>query len=638
MDGIVGISIIPENDLKMGKEEARILCVAISDGIKQISFRSVGELFNFIGMKENKIKRIVSSDLRRDGEFILAYMLQDEFVPVVRKEFEIENEKLPEWARDRWRWGHKEELRDKNFSTYISSRGIWYDIVFRFKKRIFEIIDLSKMCPGGLEQLSENFLGEKINDFSPNDICTSGNYDNNSAEVRAKAIIDIYKLAKKSGMEKDTIGMNCLSGFVSTLPNGWKSFKNRYPNLYEVKIDSHVAKNAGDYVRLAYGGGFLYLPEEFENKKIEDGFIIDVSSLYTSRMHSKSFEIYPQGLPRYGAGKWNAQRGFIGFQAIYCEFQLKEGMLPFIKIQNSYLYPRGKNLERSSYKCNGEWRRNRIVMVFEWKELQLFFKHYDVFYLEYIDYLEFVGTCGIYDEYINEWWEKKLHAENKSERFIAKLYQNNLPGKFASAREGEFRVPRLDESGTLFFDDKLSLNPNPGYIAVGATCLANTRRFQIENCQRVHEDGKFLYSDTDCIFGSGEIPKYLEVANDILGAYKIEGYFEWCYFQKQKRYIAKMKNGEGDIISRTGNTFKFSCAGLSERGKALFLASIGEPPYGIKNLTNLEKEFIGNIREVEDFTEGISIPGQRIAKRVKGGIVYEESTFTILGRDSIGIL
>lgn len=639
MKEIVGISIEPENDLMMGKTEAHILGIALSDGEKFIEFKSVKELFRFISNGvAGRIKRIVSSDLRRDGEFILSYMMNDGFKPIVKKEFNIEEKNLPDWAKDKWAWANKEELREKEFTIYITERGGWYDIIFRYKKKIFEIFDLSKMIPGELGELSENLLGKRVDDFSPYDISVASNFNPRILVNRATAIINIFNFARSNGMEKDTIGMNCLSFFTETLARGWKTFKSIYPNLYEIKIDSVVARNVGDYVRRAYGGGFLYLNEKFRNKRSESGFMIDVSSLYTSRMHSQSGEVYPQGQPEYGIGECKPRYGEICFQAIYCEFRIKDGKLPFIKVQNSYLYPGGMNLESSDYWCVDGWRRNRILMVLKFEELQLFLNHYEIIYMEYVDYVKFNGRCGIYDAYIDRWWEKKINAANKSERFIAKLYQNNLPGKFASAREGAFRFPEIDNSGEVYFKEMQSLNPHPGYIAVGACVLSNARVFQIKNCQKVHDDGKFIYSDTDCIFGIGSIPEYLDVAQDKLGAYKIEGFFDWCYMQKPKRYIAKMMDGAGDIISRSGNTFKFSAAGLSDRGKALFLASMGEPPLGVKNLTYLEKKFICEERTVEDFKEGLTIPGQRMARRVKGGIVYEENEFTIIGGEKNGIL
>lgn len=634
MRDIIGISILHENVPDKLRQKVNILKIGISDGEKNFSFDDFNELFGFFKVSKWRGK-IVSANLRRDGEFIISYMMNNGFKPAIKKEYEDDLGKLNHY-KDKFKWAPLELMQERDFKMFVTDKGAWYSITFKYKKKVYHIVDLMKLGANTLGELSESFLGIRVDDFSEYDVVEKDIFnDSMIVEARAKAAVLVYRklIAVTDGY--DTIGMNCLRQFVDdTFSRGWKGFRINYPNLYEIKLSESWADNAGEYIRMAYGGGYMYLNKKYLNRKSGKGFYIDVSSLYTSRMHSKSGEIYPVGIPEYGEGKCENPFGHVVFQTIECEFNLRQGKIPFIKIHNTFLYPHGVNLKTSDYYCVAGRRRHRVKLTLKWEELLLFFEHYDVRGLMYVDYVRFRARAGIFDFYIDRWWDKKVNAKNNAERYIAKLYQNNLPGKFASSDDIIFRVPR-EHNGLIGYDEKRGINHYPGYIAVGASVLSNSRVFQIKNCQKVYDEGRLIYSDTDCIFGEGEIPEYLDVDNNKLGAYKIEGKFEWAYFNGMKRYIAKMEEGEG-IESLSGSKFKFSAAGLSERGKKLFLASIGEPPRdSVRNLTFKEKKFICEGRKVEDFNCGISIPGQRTARRVEGGIIYEEGFFTILEKEGM---
>lgn len=634
MEDIIGISILCENQPDKLSLKANILKIGISDGKKNLSFDNFDELFGFFKVSKWRGK-IVSANLRRDGEFIISYMMNNGFKPAICKERDDDLGKI-KYYHDKFKWKSLELMNERDFRMFVTDKGAWYNITLKYKKRVYYIIDLMKLGANTLGELSEAFLGIRIDDFSEYEVVEKDIFkDSMIVEARAKAAVLVYRKLISSTGGYDTIGMNCLKQFVDdTFCRGWKGFRIEYPNLYEIKLEGSWANNVGEYIRQAYGGGYMYINKKYLNRKTGKGFHIDVSSLYTSRMHSRSGEIYPVGVPKYGEGKCEDSFGHVVFQTIECEFNLKKGKIPFVKIHNTFLYPHGVNLKTSDYYCIAGRRRHRVRLTFKWEELILFLEHYDVRGLIYVDYVKFRARMGVFDFYIDRWWNEKINAKSKAERYIAKLYQNNLPGKFASSDDIIFRVPRIHEK-LIGYDEKKGVNNYPGYIAVGASVLSNSRVFQIRNCQKVYEEGRLIYSDTDCIFGEGEIPEYLEVDNSKLGAYKIEGKFEWAYFNGMKRYIAKMEEGEG-IESLSGSKFKFSAAGLSERGKKLFLASIGEPPKdSIKNLTFKEKEFICEKRRIEDFNCGISIPGQRVAKRVEGGLIYEEGFFTILAKEGM---
>lgn len=55
-----------------------------------------------------------------------------------------------------------------------------------------------------------------------------------------------------------------------------------------------------------------------------------------------------------------------------------------------------------------------------------------------------------------------------------------------------------------------------------------------------------------------------------------------------------------------------------------------ELPAVPRNLTPLEQDFLSMERDFSKFDVGIEIPGKLRPKRMPGGIVLEETTFTIL--------
>lgn len=67
-------------------------------------------------------------------------------------------------------------------------------------------------------------------------------------------------------------------------------------------------------------------------------------------------------------------------------------------------------------------------------DLALFLEHYNVYNIEYHSGWKFRQKTGMFDEYIDYWANVKIDAEkqgNSALREIAKLYLNNLYGKFS---------------------------------------------------------------------------------------------------------------------------------------------------------------------------------------------------------------
>lgn len=83
-------------------------------------------------------------------------------------------------------------------------------------------------------------------------------------------------------------------------------YKDLFPDLYKIEIDEKIYgyKNAGEYIRKSYRGGWCYYVKGKENKLHYNGVTADVNSLYPSVMSSESGSVYPVGEPTFWSGNY----------------------------------------------------------------------------------------------------------------------------------------------------------------------------------------------------------------------------------------------------------------------------------------------------------------------------------------------
>lgn len=125
-----------------------------------------------------------------------------------------------------------------------------------------------------------------------------------------------------------------------------------YPNIAEYTVNVPLEfKNADEYVRKSYKGGWCYLKKGCENKIYNNGTTADVNSLYPSVMHSESGNYYPVGLPTFWSGNYIPEiaKEKYYFIRIKTRFYLKKGFLPCIQVKNTYRYKSTEWLETSDF-------------------------------------------------------------------------------------------------------------------------------------------------------------------------------------------------------------------------------------------------------------------------------------------------
>lgn len=120
---------------------------------------------------------------------------------------------------------------------------------------------------------------------------------------------------------------------------------------------------------------------------------------------------------------------------------------------------------------------------------------------------------------------------------------------------------------------------------------AYARDKTIRAAQSVYD--RFIYADTDSLKLIGyEVPEGLEIHPTHLGAWKDEGDFTNSAFIRAKTYMMTVDGKD-----------KVTCAGMPDNCKALV--------------------------NYENFHSGSTFNGKLVPRRYRGGVILEETTFTI---------
>ena len=240
----------------------------------------------------------------------------------------------------------------------------------------------------------------------------------------------------------------------------------------------------------------------------------------------------------------------------------------------------------------------------------------------------FDTSDGIFDPYIDKYFKMKLeNNHNKGLRTLAKLFLNNLYGKFSASMDSSFKVAFFDEEEVTHFSDQLESCKRPGYIAIGSAITSYARDFTIRAAQANYD--RFIYSDTDSIHleGSPEEVSGIDIHDVNLCAWKLESYWDTGLFVRQKTYIEHVTHEDGEPIEKP--FYSVRCAGMPEYCKNLFLESIGYDTDAINKdkLTEEEAEFIKKRRSLSDFKIGLKVPGKLRPKRIRGGVVLVKTSY-----------
>ncbi len=501
-------------------------------------------------------------NLKFDGEFVLYYLF-----------------------RTGWRHiASKEKFSENTFKTLISDTGLFYQIkmcVWQNGKHTntLTLLDSLKILPFSVSKIAKAFglkESKETIDYdeyrAPNHKLTPTevSYIRNDVVIVARAL----KILFDQNLNKMTQGANALFDYKNTITE--RKFERIFPTP---KYDADI--------RQAYKGGFTYLKPEYAGVELENLIGLDVNSLYPFVMHDKPL---PFGDGVFFEGEYTKDALYpLYVQSISCQFRLKEGFIPTIQIKGS------RFVDTEYLTDSGD---SSVTLCLTSLDIELLFKHYDVYDIEYHSGWKFRASCEHFKPYIDKWYAIKSEAKetnNSGLYTLAKLMQNALYGKLASAPHGKSKIPYFQDGLVKYRVSPLE-DHKAVYIPAGAFITSWARYITI--CAAQANYNRFVYSDTDSLYLLGnELPTNLFIDSEKLGAWDFEKVIKRAKFLRQKSYILEARSPKDSDYSTI-----ITCAGM--------------PKQCHSNVT------------WDNFSIGQQIPGKLAAKRVKGGVVLMDTFFT----------
>lgn len=594
-------------------------------------------------------------NLKFDGSFWIDYLLKQGYLQAYivnpSEQFSIT-------------WRREKDMYYKSFKYSISDKGQWYTITIRLGNgKYIELRDSLKLLPFSVKTIGESFkLKHRKLDMEYTGFRYAGceitpeemEYIKNDVLVVKEAIEFMFA----EGHDKLTIGSCCMEEYKNIFQQNYAySWEQLFPNLYEHKIDKKKfnATNAGEYIKKSYKGGWCYAVKGKTGKVYGNGVTADVNSLYPSMMHSESGNYYPVGQPTFfekAIPDIAFEKYF--FVRIRTRFYLKGGKLPFIQIKGSSLYRGTEALETSDVYRNGQYHRyiydgdmntvpTTVELTLTMTDYKLFLEYYDVEEFEILDGCYFEKMIELFDAYIDKYKEIKMNSKGAM-RQLAKLFLNNLYGKFASSTDSSFKVAYLKEDGSLGFREVEAHDKQPGYIAIGSAITSYARNFTIRAAQANYhgvEKAGFIYADTDSIHCdlAPEDVQGIKVHNTAFCCWKLESKWDSAVFTRQKTYIEHVV--EADLEQKEDGWhgesvepyYNVKCAGMPDKCKQLFVRSLEDEQGNPSDWHDEERMFLFDVnnkpihRTLRDFTYGLTVPGKLMPKRIPGGVLLCETTY-----------
>ena len=617
-----------------------------------IIHHSIDECFEYI-ISLNEDIMLYYHNLKFDGEFWLYFLLtKTDMKPAVCKQ---KNGMIQEFCTQR-------DMPNNSYKYIISDLGQWYEITLKVNDHYIVLRDSLKLLPFSVRVIGDSFETK----HRKLEMEYTG-YRYAGCEITAEekqyiandvlVVKEALEIMFKEGYNKMTIGACCLAEFKTQFEFG-NVYDNLFPDLSKIKLDEQVfgSKNADEYVRKSYQGGWCYVVKGKENKLYKDGLTADVNSLYPSMMYGD--HEYPVGLPKFWKGdipfdKWkNFKDQPYYFVRIRCRFYLKKDKLPFIHIRGNTNYRATDNLATSDvldkktglynrfwFDRQGQIHDSVVELTLTCKDWELFKEHYVIKDLEILDGCWFGVVSHIFDLYIATHMKAKIEAPNKAIRTQHKLLLNNLYGKMSSSSASNFRVAETDEDGNLHFYTVEANDKKIGYIPIGSAITSYARNFTIRasqlNYYGVNKRG-FIYADTDSIHCDlkPEELRGLEIHPDNLSCWKLESYWDEAVFVRQKTYIEHVTHEDGIPVEKLKKPkqpyYNVKCAGMPQKCKDLFIKSFEDlSEEDVKEYSEEEQEFLLQRKSIMDFKKGLKVPSKLLPKHIEGGLILVETTYEL---------
>lgn len=551
-------------------------------------------------------------NLKFDGEFIISYLLRNGYK-------------------------YSSSRKPKTFDTLITDTGLWYSVTVIFEKKNkkykkvtfydslkklpFKVATISKAFDLEDEKLEIDYKAYRAPGHELTD--EEKSYIVNDCRIVAAAL----KIQFAKGLTKMTNASDALNGYKEIIDK--KNFERLFP-IFPVELDSNI--------RRAYKGGFVYLNPLYKNARGLRGITLDVNSLYPSVMYNC---LLPYGYPIFFEGEPEIDDNYNLFIVrVSARFKVKPNHIPTIQLKNNNRFIQTEYITDSDvYDKNGILNDDPVELVLTSVDLQLFLDHYDIDEIDYLDGFKFKGKHGMFTEYIDYWGHIK-ETSTGAIRQLAKLMLNSLYGRFATNPHAATKFSVLDENGIVrhvdnneknrekyyFADVDVDELRDPVYTAMGAFITAYAREKTIRSAQTVYE--RFIYADTDSLHLIGyDVPEELDVHPSRLGAWKNEGYFTDSKYIRAKTYMET----SGTPLGASLRIFATWSNGHKDMKLSEFcrLRYDYKPEFETKVTCAGMPDAVKAKVNYDNFTPGSTFTGKLVPRRCPGGVVLEDTTFTI---------
>ena len=233
-------------------------------------------------------------------------------------------------------------------------------------------------------------------------------------------------------------------------------------------------------------------------------------------------------------------------------------------------------------------------------DFELFKEHYDITYMTEPKYMCFKSKIGLLKPYIDKYMQIKEQAtidHDASTRFLAKRKMNSPYGKTGMRGNRKNKIPTLcGEEVSL--DETYETEADTIYVPYATFVTAQARNKTIRSAQKNYDN--FIYADTDSLHLIGDEYNDLEIHDTHIGAWKLEGVFDYGIYLRPKTYM----HGHVDTNNWSMVVDEIKCAGMQDSVKVQC--------------------------QWDDFYIGKNFPNARkLQMRVPGGVVLVERDFTI---------
>lgn len=510
-------------------------------------WRSQDEMWRYIASKNNRL--VYFHNLRFDGAFILWHLEQNlHYKWVTEKpkkgEYSTVISDMRQYYRFEihWRNGNKTEIRDSLKVIRMPLRNIPAAFGLPYEKGSIDYETYTEPPT----QIKENEIEYLY-------------YD-------CKIVGDALKILWEHGNNRLSSASNALAAYKTSI--GMHNFTEWFPKV-PLAVDR--------FIRKAYKGGYVYIPEEYRGVWCGKGFVVDVNSLYPSRCACVEDTPLPYGTPQPFTGKPKLKKLYV--VQVRCSFQVKNGFLPTIQIKNNARFAETEYLKSSVV----DGVQTRVELFLTNIDLQIMLDHYNVYDLEYVRGYYFESRKDMWIKHVTENMAMKEQATlegNKGKRQIAKNNMNEPTGKFATRPEMlSMRPEQTSEKLSHKVYDEL--NPDGHklteteqkehdeneekrliYTAMSVFITAWGRDKMIRTAQKLYAQGIFRYCDTDSAHCEGKMPFWLwkQCDHTKLGMWDVEGTFRKAKFLRPKTYIEHTKSKRKD--ETVTYEWNIKCAGM----------------------------------------------------------------------------